>query len=179
MSSASKLTTEDLIQHIRVSDTAAEEARRQGYQAAPELHGMFLSWDKLRLLADGVDRLALQVKYATPMADEVAVLVRRKVIDSRSPAADALLDFREPPSTPRADRLTAMTTTLDSVVAELKLLRRAAGRCDIWVCRVHPSERFIVEHYTKPEAEEQGCNPTRCRAVRPCVHDREDFGGQQ
>jgi hypothetical protein len=39
------------------------------------------------------------------LADEVAVLVKRRIIDSRSPAADALLDFRDPPSTPRADRL--------------------------------------------------------------------------
>lgn len=42
---------------------------------------------------------------ADRLADEVAVLVRRGVIDSRSPAADALLDYRNPPSTPRADRL--------------------------------------------------------------------------
>lgn len=44
-------------------------------------------------------------RCAEALADEVAVLVRRGVIDSRSPAADALLDLRNPPSSPRADRL--------------------------------------------------------------------------
>ncbi len=50
---------------------------------------------------------------ADALADEVAVLVRRKVIDSRSPAADALLDYREPPSTPRADRMAQLEQELD------------------------------------------------------------------
>ena len=45
---------------------------------------------------------------AERLADEVAVLVRRGVLDSRSPAADALLDFRDPPSSPRADRLSEL-----------------------------------------------------------------------
>lgn len=39
------------------------------------------------------------------LADEVDVLIARRVIDSRSPAADALLDFRDPPRTERSDRL--------------------------------------------------------------------------
>lgn len=47
-----------------------------------------------------VDHLAAQ-----HMADEIAVLVRRKVIDSRSPAADALLDYRNPPQSERSDRM--------------------------------------------------------------------------
>ncbi len=50
---------------------------------------------------------------ADALADEVAVLVRRKVIDSRSPAADALRDYREPPSTPRADRMAQLEQELD------------------------------------------------------------------
>lgn len=48
---------------------------------------------------------------ADRLADEVAVLVKRGVIDSRSPAADALLDYRNPPSSPRADRLAELETT--------------------------------------------------------------------
>jgi len=42
---------------------------------------------------------------ADRMADEIDVLIKRRVIDSRSPAADALLDYREPPRTSRSDRM--------------------------------------------------------------------------
>lgn len=60
-----------------------------------------LEVEKEALLAvRGFDR-----SCADALADEVAVLVLRKEIDARSPAADALLDYRNPPSTPRADRL--------------------------------------------------------------------------
>ena len=41
------------------------------------------------------------------LADEVAALVRLRELDPRSPVGDALLDYREPPSSPRADRLAA------------------------------------------------------------------------
>lgn len=44
-------------------------------------------------------------RAADALADEVAALVLRGVLDSRSPAADALLDYRTPPASPRADRL--------------------------------------------------------------------------
>lgn len=44
-------------------------------------------------------------RAADALADEVDVLVRRKAIDSRSPAADALLGYRNPPMTERSDRL--------------------------------------------------------------------------
>lgn len=53
-------------------------------------------------------RARLTVRDADRVADEVAVLVRRHVIDSRSPAADALLDYRSPPSSARADRMAAL-----------------------------------------------------------------------
>ena len=51
-------------------------------------------------------------RCANALADEVDVLVHRKVIDSRSPAADALLDYRNPPSTPRSDRLAKLEAEL-------------------------------------------------------------------
>lgn len=47
----------------------------------------------------------LDKRCADALADEVDLLVRKKVIDSRSPAADALLDYRNPPTSPRSDRL--------------------------------------------------------------------------
>jgi len=54
---------------------------------------------------------------AERLADEVDVLVRRKTIDTRSPAADALLDYREPPSTPRSERLATMESALAMATA--------------------------------------------------------------
>lgn len=47
----------------------------------------------------------LQKMAADRLADEVAVLVTRGYLDSRSAAADALLDYRQPPRSPRSDRL--------------------------------------------------------------------------
>jgi hypothetical protein len=74
------VTVRMLLAHIAAQDLEITALRRRPLR----------SFDQL-----GADRLA----------DEVAVLVRRRVIDARSPAADALLDYRNPPSTPRADRL--------------------------------------------------------------------------
>ena len=62
-------------------------------------------------------------RCADALADEVAVLIRRKVIDARSPAGDALLDYREPPSSPRADRLAELEVKLaerDRELAQIK-----------------------------------------------------------
>ena len=47
-------------------------------------------------------------RTADALADEVDLLVRNKVIDSRSPTADALLDYRNNPRTPRSDRLRSL-----------------------------------------------------------------------
>jgi len=56
-------------------------------------------------------------KEADCMADEIDLLVRRKVIDSRSTAADALLSFRSgKPQSERSDRLLA----LEAELAKLK-----------------------------------------------------------
>jgi hypothetical protein len=72
-----------------------------------------------------------KLRAAEALADEVAVLVRRGVIDARSPAADALLDFRNPPSSPRADRL-----------AELERLRdERAPEDDWWLIRFDDADR--------------------------------------
>lgn len=77
-------------------------------------HSLARALDEIEALtAKGVhlfDKLA-----ADRLADEVDALVRRKVIDMRSPAADALLDYREPPSTPRSDRLADIEDKLAKV----------------------------------------------------------------
>lgn len=61
---------------------------------------------------------------ADRLADEVAVLVRRGTIDARSPAGDALLDYRDPPSTPRADRLASLESALEEARAEVERLTK-------------------------------------------------------
>lgn len=85
---------------------------------------------------------------ADRLADEVAVLVRRKVIDARSPAGDALLDYRDPPPSPRADRL----ATLE---AEFVALRRA-----LWA-RLEERHAMTSRIYdllaTEPAVSEERC----------------------
>lgn len=49
---------------------------------------------------DSLRSAYLRLKDADHLADEVQRLVERRVIDARSPAADALLDFRNPPNRP-------------------------------------------------------------------------------
>lgn len=56
------------------------------------------------------------------LADEVAVLVRKRVVDQRSPVADALLDFCEPPASERADRLVALERDNVALRARLQAL---------------------------------------------------------
>ena len=58
---------------------------------------------------------------ADRMADEIDVLISRKIIDSRSPAADALLDYRDPPRSDRSDRLAVLEKKIE------KLKRLADG----------------------------------------------------
>ncbi len=67
-------------------------------------------------------REPFDVRCADALADAVDVLVQRKVIDSRSPAADALLDYRNPPSTPRSTQLATAQADLQTANS----LRRTA-----------------------------------------------------
>jgi hypothetical protein len=64
-------------------------------------------------------RLRIRAADADRLADEVDVLIKKKVIDSRSPAADALLDFRDPPRTERSSRLASMEQTIANVQSYL------------------------------------------------------------
>ncbi len=56
-------------------------------------------------------------RAADALADEVSVLIERKVVDTRSPAADALLDYRDPPTSPRADRIVELEDTVKELQA--------------------------------------------------------------
>ncbi len=60
-------------------------------------------------------------KAADALADEVAACVVRRELDSRSPAGDALLDYRNPPTTPRSDRLAALETRFESMGQQLRM----------------------------------------------------------
>lgn len=71
--------------------------------------------DRLEKALDAAPVRTFDSRCADALADEVDLLVRRRVIDIRSPAADALLDYRNPPSTQRSDRL----LTLEAELARL------------------------------------------------------------
>lgn len=61
-------------------------------------------------------------RAADRLADEVNVLVRRKIIDARSPAADALLDYRDPPYTEHSDRMAELERSLEDARAAIVTL---------------------------------------------------------
>lgn len=94
-------------------------------------------------LSDGTIR-TMRSRAADELADEVAALVRRKVIDSRSPAADALLSFRDPPSTPRAERL-ADVDRYNASMAEWKA-ERATYRADLFTIAALVGVEAFVEN---------------------------------
>lgn len=100
------------------------------------------TWDQI-----GADRLA----------EEVAVLVRRNVIDSRSPAADALLDYLDPRPimSPRADRLAELEEQVErhaythqantqEYLRTLEELKCAAKAAKVWREKLEAIEETIL-----------------------------------
>lgn len=69
---------------------------------------------ELRAGAKPLDSFSQRAAHA--LADEVDVLIAWHVIDSRSPAADALVDFRSPPRSERSARI----ADLQREVADLR-----------------------------------------------------------
>lgn len=98
----------ELAREVQRLQAAAEDRERQHKAALDTLR---MERDHARMRVD---------RDCARLADEVAALVRLKVIDERSPAADALLDWREPPSSPRADRLAVLEGEVQRLRAELK-----------------------------------------------------------
>lgn len=107
---------------------------------------------------------------AMRLADEVAVLVRRKVIDARSPAGDALLDFRDPPSTPRADRIARLEAENDELRKSAATWKRVAegaiadrARLDVentvlidqWWRAAQSLENYEANHGARCDAEQE------------------------
>ncbi len=78
-----------------------------------------------------VDEKTTRLRDADMLADEVAALVMRRVIDSRSAASDALLRYREEPRTELSDRIAALESALSAARAALDGEREAlAVICD-------------------------------------------------
>jgi len=73
-------------------------------------------------------RKPFDVRCADALADEVAVLVRRRVIDARSPAGDALLSYRDPPWSKRSDRMAALEAENAELRRQLEQARGEAQR---------------------------------------------------
>jgi hypothetical protein len=69
-------------------------------------------------------------RCADRLADEVAILIRRRILDARSPAADALLDYRDgrSPSNEQTDRIAALEAEVDRLRAQIQ--RRHAEDVD-------------------------------------------------
>lgn len=104
-------------------------AARGGF-GATEMDRLLPGWRNLKPAINfdqiGADRLA----------DEVAALVSGGKLDSRSPAADALLDYRNPPRTPRSDRLALQDAR------EAALVAAARG----WPDKLRGLARFVRKH---------------------------------
>lgn len=86
--------------------------RRLLKKVAPRFLSRLL--DEVKATRFGSDEHLFKLRAADALADEVAVLVRRGALDARSSVADALLDYRDPPSSPRADRLASLERELEA-----------------------------------------------------------------
>jgi hypothetical protein len=135
-------------EHVLHSDYAALAARVAGLElerdeAVARADMMLGAWNSFSpIKRAGAERLA----------DEVAALIARKVVDSRSPVGDALLDFREPPRTPRADRIAdlelanaALTREVEAVKAKHYDLQHAVWHA-LDDCEERMPEKIIVLH---------------------------------
>lgn len=113
-------------------------------------------------------------RCADALADEVAVLVRRQVIDARSPAADALLDYRNPPSTERADRLATLQSERDAAQEAFKRAEQRADEAENGMdaaCTERDSLKERVARW-QDAAEKQRKRAERLRTVRDIIRER-------
>lgn len=108
-------------------------------------------------------------RCADAVADEVATLVRRHVIDSRSPAANALLDYRNPPSSPRAERLAEQ----DDVQMGAALLRVALDENLVVCSRCNDVGYFDVEGEEREQCVKCVSRDYRTRAAQGTIAGRD------
>lgn len=112
----------DRYEYLKRADELEKRLRAERGEALEQLSVVRQELATVTLERDRA-RLCLE-RDAARLADEVQVLIRRRVIDARSPAADALLDFRNPPSTPRADRLVELELEVERLVRNLGEMTR-------------------------------------------------------
>lgn len=141
-------------------------------KACAALHAAKAERDTLRAegerLKARMPREPFDVRCADALANEVDRLVRRRIIDSRSPAADALVEYRNPPTDPRQPRLeTALVECIAALEAACSTCVSCNGRPD-WVpdedcgrCRpmraALSSARKAVGQYDCAADPETGC----------------------
>ncbi len=108
-------------------DAVARELAGLGVEyGTPDDYARAASGAIERLRAEADDK-TIRLRDADMLADEVAALVKRRVIDSRSAASDALLRYREDPRTERSDRIAALEAALSAARAALDGER---AKCD-------------------------------------------------
>lgn len=102
---------------------------------------------ELAQLKARIPREPFDVRCADALADEVAVLIKSGRLDTRSPAGDALLDYRNPPMTTRADALVNARVTAERLAARVEQLKGALSeiRCyaTVGVTRGPESDHWI------------------------------------
>jgi len=137
-----------------------------------------------REAADEIERLKsggsrpFDKRAADRLADEVAVLIRRHVIDARSPAGDALLDFRDPPQSERSDRLwlleaerDALAAKVQAAMAEIGLLRDrvdSAREIDRLAARLATAAEMADGLYE--DCHDAGIDKLGAKAIRDYLH---------
>jgi hypothetical protein len=134
---------------IELDDLRAEVKRLRGIEAVervsqmlslgepvrPDIHTRVVrERDALRAEVERLRQIAstFDKRCGDRLADEVDVLVCRKVIDSRSPAADALLDYRNPPTSERSERLTVIEAERDALRARLARVEPIVAAAEVW-----------------------------------------------
>jgi hypothetical protein len=121
-----KLTTKTMGEQNRTLKKLAEAEAlvlkwQEGYAAAQaEISLLKETLETTRRRFSVTTGEPFQFMDAEMLADEVAVLVRKGIVDSRSPVADALLNYRDPPATERSDRLAKLGIALGEVSAIAK-----------------------------------------------------------
>lgn len=127
---------EEIVRHDLHSPRSIEETAMEAVRDCPNpsreldlAFAVLVRGAELKKLTIELARITVRLLTAEDLADEVDALIARRVISERSPAADALLDYRDPPRTERSDRLGKLDTQLvdhdkrmDALAAQVAVL---------------------------------------------------------
>ena len=98
-----------------------------------------------------------QLRGAVRLADEVAAAVLRGKLHTRTPVVDALEDFRDPPSTPRADRLAALEGEVERLELQVREAEDRASDAEDAAGRMHTSSS-VWSAWRRKEASSCACS---------------------